>query len=243
METGRDAALQEGRGPEYTWIAAPDALEQMIRSLNRADRIAIDVEGDSLYHYFEKVCLIQISTDRETYIIDPLSLRSLDGLDRILSDCSKEKVLHAAAYDVSSLRRDYRFLFCNVFDTHVCAELLGFERRGLDDLLHQLLGVKHSKRRQRDDWSRRPLDPAQLRYAAMDTHHLLALRDLLAEQLLANGRMAWAEEEFRHASESAPLERKLDPDGFLKIKGSRELSGSQLSVLRSLYLLRDRYAR
>ncbi len=228
---------------EYVWVDTADAFANALHTIAAADRIALDVEGDSLYHYFEKVCLIQISTEQETFIIDPLAIKDLSGLGPIFADGRIEKVLHAAAYDVSSLRRDYGFCFGNLFDTHVAAELLGYERRGLDDLLSDALAIVHSKRRQRDDWSRRPLEPAQLQYAAMDTCHLLRLRDVLAGRLQARGRLPWAEEEFRHAALCAVPEKHFDTEGFLRIKGSRDLSGHQLSVLRSLYLLRDRYAR
>jgi ribonuclease D len=215
----------------------------MLGVLIPASRIAIDIEADSLYHYFEKVCLIQISSDSETFILDPLAIRDLSALGPIMADPGVEKVFHAANYDLYCLRRDYGFHFKYIFDTHVAAQLAGFEHLGLDALLEKLLAVTHSKRRQRDDWSRRPLEPEQLEYAAMDTHHLLHIRDLLEKQLGDKGRMYWAREEFDLIAETEASEREFDPEGFRRIKGSRDLPWQQLAVLRALYLLRDRYAR
>ena len=215
----------------------------MAGNWSTVSRMAIDIEADSLYHYFEKVCLIQISSTKSTFIIDPLAVKDLGALAPLMEDPAVEKVFHAAGYDIFCLRRDYRFSFANLFDTHVAAQLLGYEQLGLDALLEKLLGIAHSKRRQRDDWSRRPLAPEQLAYAAMDTHHLLALRDVLEEQLRDVGRLSWAQEEFQYVAVHEIQEKEFDREGFRRIKGSRDMPLQQLAVLRALYLLRDQYAR
>src|SRR5262245_572878 len=111
----------------YTWVATADAFQRMLPALQGAARIAVDIEADSLYHYFDKVCLIQISTRDETFILDPLALHCLEPLGPILANQDIEKVLHAAGYDVFCLRRDYSFQIRNLFDTHLSAQLLGYE--------------------------------------------------------------------------------------------------------------------
>lgn len=242
MESTTEPA-PEAAHPEYIFVDTPEALQKMLERMRGAHRIAVDIEADSLYHYYEKVCLIQLSTDSDTFVLDPLALRDLSGLAPIMSSRAVEKVFHAAAYDVISLRRDYGFSFRRIFDTHVAAQLLGYEQLGLDALLESILGVAHSKRRQRDDWSRRPLAPEQLRYAAMDTRFLLRLRDLLEERLRAAGRLEWAREEFRCAADPPAHEKRFDPEGYRHIKGNRTLSPGELAALRALYQLRDRYAR
>ena len=229
--------------PPFTWVANAEGFRKMLDILETAGRLALDIEADSLYHYFEKVCLIQVSSDGETFILDPLAVRDLSPLGRILEDPAVEKVLHAANYDIYCLNRDYGFSFRNIFDTHIAAQFMGHEQLGLDALLDHILGIAHSKRRQRDDWSHRPLEAEQLVYAAMDTHYLLKLRDVLEQQLREAGRMSWAQEECSALCGLAPPEREFDPEGFRRIKGSRELTLPQLAVLRILYLLRDRFAR
>lgn len=242
MEAGKTEHAAVHNTP-FAWVATVDAFHAMIASLAPVSRVAVDIEADSLYHYFEKVCLIQFSTDRDTFVLDPLAVKDLSALGPIMADPGIEKVFHAAGYDLFSLRRDYNFAFKNLFDTHIAAQLLGHEQLGLDALLEKLLGIAHSKRRQRDDWSRRPLSSEQLEYAAMDTHHLLSLRDRLEEQICDKGRQDWLAEEFASLANAEIPEREFDPRGFSLIKGSRDLSPQQLVVLRALYLLRDRYAR
>ncbi len=243
MQPRTDTETSRPSPPAFEWISSADTYSAMVEMLAQAGRLAVDIEADSLYHYFEKVCLIQISTDTRTYVIDPLAVRSLSELGRLMANAAIEKVFHAAAYDLLSLKRDYGFTFRNIFDTHVAAQFLGHEQLGLGALLEKLLGVRHSKHRQRDDWSRRPLGPEQLRYAAMDTHYLLPLRDLLEQELREKKRLDWAREEFESMLGSEPHEKSFDPDGYRRIKGSRELNPGQLAALRALYLLRDHYAR
>lgn len=235
--------MTQAFAPGYSWIETADSFERMLESLTQLRRFAVDIEADSLYHYYEKVCLIQISTDTETFIVDPLKLQNLQSLAPITADSSVEKVFHAAGYDVTCLRRDHNLVFANVFDTHLAAQLLGYEQLGLSSLLEKMLRVAHSKQRQRDDWSRRPLRPDQLDYAARDTQHLLKLRDMLEEQLRQSGRLEWALEEFEAVARAEREERAFDSEGFRRIKGSQSLSPNQLAILRALYLLRDRYAR
>lgn len=243
MEFLADAEAGTHSQPPYTVISSDESFSSMLESIIQAPRLAIDTEADSLYHYFEKVCLIQISTDRDTFILDPLELTRIRELASVMANPAVEKVFHAASYDLHCLRRDYGFVFVNTFDTHVAAQLLGYEFLGLGTLMEQILGIHHSKRRQRDDWSHRPLEAEQLEYAAMDTHHLLHLRDVLEARLRERERVSWALEEFEIAAAIERPEKEFDTEGFRRIKGARELSQQEQVVLRALYLFRDKVAR
>jgi ribonuclease D len=229
--------------PPYTLVSTAECFQSTMEGLRQISRLAIDIEADSLYHYFEKVCLIQISTDSDTYILDPLVDIGIQDLAPLMSNPSVQKVFHAAGYDLFCLRRDYGFTFVNIFDTHVAAQLLGYEFLGLSAVMERLLGIYHSKRRQRDDWSCRPLALEQLEYAAMDTHHLLRLRDVLELELRQKGRLSWAMEEFETAAAMEKPEKEFDTEGFRRIKGNRDLSPQEQVTLRAIYLARDRIAR
>ncbi|MCU0610518.1 MAG: HRDC domain-containing protein [Candidatus Eisenbacteria bacterium] len=226
----------------YTWIDSPEGFREMTAELAGAPRMALDTEGDSLYHYRQKVCLIQISTDRSTFVLDPLAVTDLTTLRGMMADSGVEKVFHAAGQDITWLRRDHGMQFARIFDTHMAAQLLGHERIGLDVILEELLGVSHSKHRQKDDWSRRPLSVEQIEYAATDTHHLLALRDELERRLREKGRLAWAAEEFELLAATDYQEKAFDPEDCRRIKGSHDLWGRQRAVLRALYTLREQIA-
>ena len=57
---------------QATWIARTDALESALSVLGNGP-LAIDTEADSLHHYPEKVCLIQLSFEGRDYLVDALA--------------------------------------------------------------------------------------------------------------------------------------------------------------------------
>jgi len=110
---------------------------------------------------------------------------------------------------------------------------------GLAALLDKYLGVRLSKEHQKADWSRRPLPPAMLEYAAADTRHLPALREALRARLVALGRLAWAEEEFARLEALRWTGSGDGADAYLRVKGAKALAPRQLATLRELYRWRE----
>ena len=53
------------------YVETPLAVQQLAETLGAAQRVALDTEADSLHHYFEKVCLLQLSVP-EGYAVDEL---------------------------------------------------------------------------------------------------------------------------------------------------------------------------
>ncbi len=151
-------------------------------------------------------------------------------------------VLHAGDNDLTHLKRRYAFTFGAIFDTSLAARFLGARALGLDVLLREHLGVELPPSRQKDDWSVRPLTPAQERYAVADVEHLLPLRDRLVEALGRVGRRAWVEEECAALAAEVVPERAPDPDAWSRLKGARDLPPSGLAVLRAVHETRERLA-
>ena len=231
------------RLPPPVLIDSPHAFGEMIAALSSQPLLALDTESDSLYRYFFKVGLIQISTPATDYLVDPLRLPDLTLLGDILADPAVEKVFHAAENDILMLKRDFSFRFANVFDTMLAARILGWKQVSLAALLAQHFDVTLDKRAQLTDWGHRPLDGAQLSYARLDTHYLLPLRDLLIVELRQRRRWREAQDAFAGLPQITYVEKPFDPDGFWRNKGARDLRGSELAVLRQLYLWRDEQAR
>jgi ribonuclease D len=225
------------------WVRTPDALDRLARGLEGCRAIGLDTESDSLYHHFEKVCLVQIATDRgEAFLVDPLALRDLSPLARAMADPRVVKVLHGADYDVTTLKRDFGFTFASLFDTMIAARLLGRTEVGLAAVARDELGVALTKESQRDDWSRRPLTPRQEAYALADVAHLVALHEGLSAKLVAAGRLGWLTEECEAVSLLDPACRRRDPDAYLEVKGARRLAPRALAALRELHAWRERRA-
>src|SRR5688572_7298251 len=157
--------------PSPIMVDNPKALNRLQDDLRNISRLAVDTESNSLFAYHERVCLIQLSTDKRDYLVDPLRIQNkanLNFLGDIFADPRIEKVLHAAEYDVMTVRRDYGFSFSNLFDTMIAARVLGLERVGLAPMLEERFGIQANKKHQRANWGRRPLTPDMLRYAQMD---------------------------------------------------------------------------
>ncbi|MFW6303563.1 MAG: ribonuclease D, partial [Candidatus Sumerlaeota bacterium] len=71
---------------EFDYIDSVDGLAHVVELCHNAERVAIDTEADSLHHYFEKVCLIQISVGDSHVIVDPLALEDISSLLDVLAD-------------------------------------------------------------------------------------------------------------------------------------------------------------
>nr|MBN1230223.1 HRDC domain-containing protein [Anaerolineae bacterium] len=227
-------------------VDTPEDLAPIRQALRGVKRFALDTESNSLYAYTPHVCLIQISTDYEDFLIDPLALDVSDNLlwlGDMLADPQIEKVLHAAEYDVMMLRRDYGFVFSNLFDTMIAARVLGWKHTGLGNILEASYGVKVNKRNQRADWGKRPLSAELLLYAQKDSHFLLPLRDEIYAQLEAGGHLEEAREMFDDVCRATWNGPQFDPEGFWRIKAVRSLNGQQTAVVRELYLLREELAQ
>lgn len=223
------------------WIRTPAQLDELVAELAGVRAIGLDTEADSLHHYAEQVCLIQLTAYRgASWLIDPLAVPDLAPLAPILADPTVVKVLHGGDNDVTSLRRDFGFTFRTIFDTAIAARLLGDAEVGLQALVRAELGVELSKGSQRDDWSKRPLTAKQEAYALADVAHLMALATRLTARLAEAGRTEWAREEFAALASLVPApSTRTEPDGFRRIKGSAALSRRQQAVLRELYVWRE----
>jgi ribonuclease D len=211
--------------------------------LRGSTAVALDTESDSLHHFPEKVCLLQVATlDGAAYLVDPLALPDLAPLGEVCADPETVKVLHGAGYDVASMKRDFGFRFAGLFDTMVAAQFLGIAEVGLAALLHRFFGVESAASRQKDDWALRPLTQAQEEYAAADVRHLIALRVRLADALTACGRESWVEEECGVVAATPAARRVFRPEDCYQVKGVRALDRRGLAVLRELFVAREEWA-
>ncbi len=218
-------------------------FERVVQELKKEKILAVDTEANSLYAYKEQVCLIQISSHRDDFILDPLSLQDLSPLGGIFKDKSIEKIFHASEYDILILYDDFQFEFQNLFDTMLAAQILGREKLGLDSLLSEIAGVTVNKKYQRADWGKRPLTDEMLHYAQMDTHYLIQIREVLARELAGKGLEPIAEEDFQRACFVHRLPQNEQIAACWKINGARKLSPQGAAVLNQLCIYRDQIAQ
>ena len=224
-------------------VSVKSHLAEVVDSISRMPRVAVDIESNGFFRYHERVCLVQLVSAETAFLVDPLAIDDLRPLGDLLGDRSVEKVFHAADYDLRSLDRDWGFRVNNLFDTSIAAAFVGSKQLGLQSVVKEHVGVELPKRRklQRSDWTMRPLGSEALRYAADDVLYLLHVRDALSARLKKLSRLAWVKEEFTRLENVShtPPDRE---SAFLSIKGSRDLDGMGLAILRSLFQFREQQA-
>jgi len=227
----------------YSYIDTDSAMQSLLPRLTAAPAIAIDTEADSLHHYYEKVCLIQLTVAGANYIVDPLAPIDLARFLEILAQ--KPLILHDAGYDLRMMKTSFDFSPKEpVFDTMLAAQLLGFERFALIALIEHFFNVTATKKGQKSDWSRRPLKQSQLDYAVDDTHYLPALADKLNRRLQNLNRCRWHSEFCQAMVRSALLEKpQPNPDHQWRIKGLSKLTPQQLNFVRTIWHWRDTQAK
>jgi ribonuclease D len=216
-------------------------LDALVRRLAAEPVIGIDTESNSFHVYRERICLVQISTRDEDFIVDPLAV-DVAPLGAVLCD-GRETVLHGADYDVRCMKREWGWRLPRLFDTMAAARRLGRTGLGLSALVEGHFGVRLSKAHQRSDWGRRPLSREQLAYAALDTRFLLPLHELLSGELAALGALPEARREFDRIAAVEFRERVFDEEGGRRLTGARELDAAGREVLRALWRAREDAAR
>jgi ribonuclease D len=228
--------------PPYEMIEKRPDLRRVAKDLQRGGIIGVDLEADSMFHYQEKVCLVQMAANDRTFLIDPLALKDLSPLAPVFADPGVRKVFHGADYDIRSLYRDFGIEVRSLFDTQIAARFLGFRKTSLASLLKDLSGLVIEKKYQKKDWSQRPLPPAMCVYAARDACHLVELSRVFEERLRAKGLLLCVEEECELLSKVRPAPVEETPF-FLRFKGSGNLDSRSLAVLEALLQFRDELAR
>ncbi|MGI8955511.1 MAG: ribonuclease D [Chthoniobacterales bacterium] len=222
-------------------IASDSQLTEILPSLRRFERVAVDTEADSLHCYFEKLCLIQLTFDGQDILVDPLAQLDLQPLCTALAE--REIILQGMDFDLRLLRRTFKFPVNQVFDTVIAARMLGLKEFSLAALVQQYFDVTLAKGSQKANWARRPLPQAMAEYAKNDTHFLIPLAAKMEEQMTTLGRMDWFRQSCQRALEQTLVSRERDPDEAWRITGSGTLPPQTGAVLRAIWQWRDREAR
>ena len=219
-----------------------EKLEAFVEKIEGQKVIGVDLEADSMYHFKEKVCLIQMSAKNLNVVIDPLQVHDLSILKPIFSSHDIIKIFHGSDYDIRSLHRDFGIKINGLFDTQLAGMFLGIEKTGLDALVKKYFNIDLDKKYQKKDWSQRPLPEEMIEYAANDVKYLIPLVEILKKKLEEKMRLMWVWEECEILSKvrcNPPFQSPL----YLKIKGAGKLSPKHLAVLEAILQFRLKIAQ
>lgn len=220
----------------FDLITTDDALDEVIDDLIDADRYAIDTEFHRERTYFPQLALIQIAWGDDLVLIDPLAI-DVSPLSEVFEG-DGVAVIHASSQDLEVLQLVTGAVPAQLFDTQIAAAFVGMRTPSLASLHDHFLGMKLPKANRLTDWLRRPLDDAQLRYAASDVEHLLQIQDFLIERLEKSGRLKWALDECELVRAKGISIR--DPSqAWMRIKEARSLSGKARTAAREVARWRE----
>lgn len=237
-----EAKIPEQSRAEVRFVASQPGLADAARRLSAHAVVAGDLEADSMFHFNERICLLQLAAGEHIYVIDPLAVSDMSPIGKIMENDAIRKVFHGADYDVRCLFRDYGISISNLFDTEMAGRFLGYAETGLEALIRKQFGICLEKKFQKRDWSQRPLPGEMINYAADDVRYLEALYSLLEKKLEEKNRLCWVLEECSHIAASRP-EQKDEAPLFTRCKGAGRLDPRSLAVLEALLRMRMEKAR
>lgn len=224
-------------------ITTTNDLNDLCSRLITHDFVTVDTEFMRESTYWPDLCLIQIASEEEEAIIDPLS----DGLDmsalyNLMADTSVVKVFHAARQDIEIFFNLSGKVPTPIFDTQVAAMVCGFgEQISYSMLVQKITKAELDKSSRFTDWAKRPLSDKQLKYAMGDVTHLRDIYKRLKKDLEKSGRSSWLDEEMKLLTSQETYD--IQPVDAWKRMKMRVKSRKALGILMELAEWRERLAQ
>ncbi|HEY5796701.1 MAG TPA: ribonuclease D [Bosea sp. (in: a-proteobacteria)] len=205
--------------------------------------VTVDTEFLRETTYYPKLCLIQLASPDEAVLVDPLAPElDLAPFFGLMVNEQVVKVFHAARQDLEIVWMLGRVLPTPLFDTQVAAMVCGYgDSVGYEQLANDLAKARIDKSSRFTDWSRRPLNEAQLVYAEADVTHLRDIYLALKADLESTGRESWVAEEMAVLNSPGTYEVKPE-NAWLRLKG-RIRKPKELAALMELAAWREREAQ
>ena len=218
-------------------------LKDFLALCEKSSYMAIDTEFLREKTYYAKLCLIQVAVEGCTVIIDPFTIEDLSVMAPVLTNQSVVKIFHASSQDIEILYHETGVVPDPVFDTQVAAALLGkSQQASYAALVQSFCQVTLPKKDSFTDWSRRPLSPSQVEYAADDVTYLPRIYHDMIEELNEKGRLSWLNDAF--AEISNPKKYEVDPrNRYRKLKRVNQLSQRQMAAAREFAAWREERAQ
>ena len=170
---------------ERVWVDRPEQLQHAANVLRHAPVIAIDAEFTQVRALIRaqgemptsthRLALLQLAIDGRCFVVDALRLRDLSPLAAVVGNPEIRILLHGAGADLRVMSERELFV-AYYFDLEAASRsIFGQHESSLAAMLLRAFQVRLDKSLQRTDWTRRPLPPAMVAYAARDAEMTLAL--------------------------------------------------------------------
>ena len=209
--------------------------------------MGLDTEFVGERTYQPQLCLLQVSTRDEIFLIDPLAEHIQIAPDQPIWDLMASPSVRTVVHSL-----DQEALFClqrtgktpgDLFDVQLAAAFSGYYFPiAYDKLVGRELRHGVGPSQSRTNWLQRPLTSAQCRYAAEDVRWLIGLHDRFLSRMsddLEQERLGWLREETE-----ARLSRlsTRETDRWRRLPGANKLTPRSLAALRELSSWRESVA-
>jgi ribonuclease D len=224
-------------------ITTTDELAQVCARMAKHPFVTVDTEFLRETTYYPLLCVAQIASADEAFVIDALA----PGIDLtpffdLMTDENVVKVFHAARQDIEIVWNLAKKIPHPIFDSQVAAMVLGYgDSISYDQLVQRITGDVLDKSNRFTDWTRRPLSDAQMTYALSDVTHLQAVYLKLSADLEKRGRKSWVEAEMNVLT--SPETYRMDPDNAWERLKNRVRKPKELGVLIEVAAWREREAQ
>ena len=211
--------------------------------LARHPFVTVDTEFLRETTYYPLLCVAQMASPDEAVVVDALA----DGIDLkpfydLMANEQVLKIFHAARQDIEIVWHQANLIPHPIFDTQVAAMVLGYgDSISYDQLVQRITGDALDKSHRFTDWSRRPLSPAQVKYAISDVTHLRDVYVALAADLAKRGRSDWVGEEMEVLT--SPDTYRAEPENAWERLKTRVRKPKELAVLMEVAAWREREAQ
>ena len=215
-------------------------LQTLLKDLASTDIYCFDTEFHRERTYYARLALLQIAWRDGIALVDPLGVDPAPLAE--LFSSSAMAVVHAGDQDLEIIDRACGVLPQKLFDIQIGSGFIGLSSASLGAVVDRLLGMRLEKGDQLTDWMHRPLNDAQLRYAAGDVAHLIDCYEALHSRLNELGRWEWAEEECALALAKG-RRSPVPEEAWWRLRQARQLRGKARGVAQSVAAWRERRAQ
>jgi ribonuclease D len=224
-------------------IATTKDLAEACDRLARHPYITVDTEFLRETTYYPLLCVAQMASADEAVVVDAIA----EGIDlqpfyQLMANERVLKVFHAARQDIEIVWHEAGLIPHPIFDTQVAAMVLGYgDSISYDQLVQRITGDALDKSHRFTDWSKRPLSPAQVKYAISDVTHLRDVFQALDADLHKRGRAEWVGEEMEVLT--SPDTYRVEPELAWQRLKTRARKPKELAVLMEVAAWREREAQ
>lgn len=232
---------EEPRHSRARWVCQESEIRALTDAVDQSSQYALDTEFAAGSTYRPVLCLVQVAVARQVYLVDALSLKG-PALAPLLST-KAEMVAHAAYADLELLLAHHHQRPTRLFDTQVAASFLGMSSPSLSNLSRKILGVEVDKSSRMTDWTKRPLPPHALTYAALDVADLSTIAGRQRDQLRTTPKkLAWCYEECEKLR-TTPFIPTAPSDAWKRLRGASSMRAAQRLRAWALAEWRDDQAK